>query len=203
MTGLADALLALLPLYGVWLIAAVTFLSCLAVPIPTSLVMLVAGGFSASGDMHLASVVMMALAGAILGDQVGFRLGRIGGGALLLRLRAAPSRAVFVDRASTLVSKRGGTGVFLSRWLVSPLGPWLNFVAGAANMGWLRFTLCAVAGEAVWVVIYVGLGYGFAGNILELSSLLGSASALLAGVAVLVALGLWLRRSLRLPAAEN
>jgi membrane protein DedA with SNARE-associated domain len=56
-----DALLAAVPTHGVWLVAAVTFLSCLALPMPASLVMLTAGGFAAAGDLDLWQVLGAAL----------------------------------------------------------------------------------------------------------------------------------------------
>ena len=74
-----DALLAAVPTHGVWLVAAVTFLSCLALPMPASLVMLTAGGFAAAGDLDLWQVLGAALVGAVLGDQLGYWAARLGG----------------------------------------------------------------------------------------------------------------------------
>ncbi|MFC2969057.1 DedA family protein [Acidimangrovimonas pyrenivorans] len=194
---MTEALLALVPEYGLWLLAATTFLSCLALPVPSSLMMLTAGGFTATGDLGLSSVLMAAYGGAVLGDQTGFALGRSGGGALFDRLRRAPRRAAVIAKAEALMRRRGSIGVFLSRWLFSPLGPWINFAAGAARMGWHRFTASGAAGEAVWVAVYVGLGRVFAGNIEAANDLLGSALGFLAAGALTVGLGLWLRHLLR------
>ena len=68
---MTEWLLELVPHYGTWLVAVVTFLSCLALPVPSSILMLAAGGFAASGDLMLWQVTGAALAGAILGDQIG------------------------------------------------------------------------------------------------------------------------------------
>ena len=75
---MTDWLLAAVPGYGPWLVAAVTFLSCLALPVPASLLMLAAGGFAAAGDLALWQVAGGALAGAVAGDQAGL-LGGAGG----------------------------------------------------------------------------------------------------------------------------
>ena len=72
-----------------------------------------------------------------------------------------------------------------------------DFAGGAARLDWGRFTRAGIAGEAVWVALYVGLGAAFADDILALADLLGSVSGLLAAVAVAAALGLWLRAALR------
>ena len=79
MADLTNWLLALVPTYGLWLLASVTFLACLALPVPCSILMLTAGGFVASGDLVLWQVLAAALSGAVLGDQIGYRIGLYGG----------------------------------------------------------------------------------------------------------------------------
>jgi membrane protein DedA with SNARE-associated domain len=193
---MTEAILALVPVYGLALIAVATFLSCLALPMPASLVMLSAGGFAAAGDLVLWQVAAAALLGAVLGDQAGYQLGRMGG--RLMAARApSPKRAALMARATAYLRDHGTWAVFLSRWLVSPLGPYVNFAGGAARLDRGRFTSAGVAGEAVWVALYVGLGAAFADDILALADLLGSASGLLAALAVAGALVLWLRAALR------
>ncbi len=194
---MTEDLIALVPLYGSWLIAVVTFLSCLAVPVPASLVMITAGGFVASGDLGPLQTLGAAAGGAILGDQTGYAIGRKGGRHLLARIGQSPARARVIDQATGLLRARGWLGVFLSRWLFSPLGPWLNLASGAAPLDWRVFTQAGIAGELLWVTIYVGLGWSFSAHILLLADLLGSASGFLAALAVAIGLGFWLRRALR------
>ena len=186
---MTDWLLALVPSYGLGLIAATTFLSCLALPIPASVIMLAAGGFSAAGDLDLAQVVLAALAGAVAGDQLGYALGRWGGARLVDRLAHSAKRGAVIAKAQAVMQARGGVAVFLTRWLFSPLGPYVNLIAGAARQGWLGFTLWAAAGEAVWCGLYVGMGRGFAGNLSAASDLLGSILGLVASLAAVVLLG--------------
>lgn len=192
---MTDALLALVPAWGIWLVGAGTFLSCLALPVPSSLIMLAAGGFAAAGDLVVWQVAAAAYAGALAGDQAGFAAGRFGGRVLLDRLRRQPARAAVLERAEGFVARRGGMAVFLSRWLMSPLGPYVNLLTGAAGLAWARFTLADAAGEAIWVAIYVGLGFAFADRIAALADLLGSLSGLLAAGAVAAGLGVWLFRT--------
>jgi membrane protein DedA with SNARE-associated domain len=194
---MTETLLALVPVWGVVLVLVSTYVSCLAIPVPTSVIMLGAGGFVASGDLSLAGVALGALGGAVAGDQTGYRIGRALGSGFLDRMRGHRRTGKTVEGALAILDQRGGTGVFLSRWLFSPLGPYVNFAAGAAEFPWKRFTLAGIAGEAVWVTIYVGLGYGFAGDIVELAGLLGNVSGFLAGLALLGGIGWWLARALR------
>jgi membrane protein DedA with SNARE-associated domain len=193
---MTEAILALVPVYGLALIAAATFLSCLALPIPSSLIMLSAGGFAAAGDLVLWQAGAAALAGAVLGDQAGYQIGRLGG-RLVAGRTPSPKRAALMAKATAYLRDRGAWAVFLSRWLVSPLGPYVNFAGGAAHVPWARFTRAGIAGEVIWVAVYVGLGAAFADDILALADLLGSASGLLAALAVAGALALWLRAALR------
>ena len=197
---MTDWLLGLVPQYGVWLLAACTFASCLAVPMPASILMLTAGGFVAAGDLSLATSVAGALGGAVAGDQAGYFGGRWGGGNLMDRLgkRAAP-----LAKATKMLATRGGIAVFLTRWLFSALGPYVNLAAGASRQPWPVFTLWGIAGEAVWVGLYVGLGYGFTGNLEAASTLAVDILGMLAAGAVAVGLGYWLVSTLRAEARKD
>lgn len=194
---MTDWLLALVPQYGLWLLAATTFCSCLALPFPASILMMTAGGFVAAGDLALLPTFAAAAGGGIAGDQLGFWAGRGIGTPLLARLRKDPARDKLLERAVAMMDRRGTVAVFLTRWLFSPLGPWVNLTAGSTGYGWHRFTAAGVAGEAVWAAVYVGMGYGFAGNITAASDMLGSVLGLLAAGAAMVILGLWLRNALK------
>ena len=194
---MTEWLLELVPQYGLWLLAVTTFCSCLALPFPASILMLTAGGFVAAGDLELVPTILAAALGGVAGDQVGFWAGRKIGGPLLLRVRQDPARDKLMERAVKMLETKGVFAVFLSRWLFSPLGPWVNLTAGSTGFGWRRFTLAGVAGEAVWAGLYVGMGYGFAGNIEAASEMLGSVLGFLAAGAVMIGLGLWLRSLLK------
>ena len=189
---MTDWLLALVPQYGLWLLAATTFLSCLALPFPASILMLTAGGFAAAGDLVLWQAFAAAAAGGIAGDQLGYWAGRGFGATVLSRLRRDPARDKLMAKADGMMERKGLVAVFLTRWLLSPLGPYVNLIAGSTRYGWGRFTLAGVAGEAVWAGLYVGTGYGFAGNVEAASEALGSGLGMVGGAGAVVALGYWL-----------
>ena len=186
--ALTEALLALVSDWGALALAVATFLSCLAVPVPTSVMMLAAGAFVATGDLELAPVLAFALAGAVLGDQAGFFLGRGLGARMRARLRRNGRRAGALRGAERALARHGVLAVFLSRWLFSPLGPYVNAAAGLARMPWVRFTAMSALGEGVWVALYTGLGFAFAGQLGRVADVLGNSvglvtSALVAGLA--------------------
>ncbi len=193
---MTDWLLALVPTYGLWLIAASTFASCVALPIPASILMLAAGGFVASGDLVLGQVILAALSGAVIGDQIGFWLGRRGGAALVDRLSGGP-RGRLIGKARSLIERRGALAVFFSRWLFSPLGPYINLIGGAMRQSWGSFTLWAILGEALWCMIYILAGRAAGGNLTAASDMLASVLGLVATGTVVAGLGWWLLRLAR------
>ncbi|MEE9429152.1 MAG: DedA family protein [Paracoccaceae bacterium] len=196
---MTDTLLALIPQYGVWLLASVTFLSCLAIPVPSSILMVAGGAFVAAGDMSLITTGLAAYAGAVLGDQTGFAIGRKGSGLIERMKKAGGQRKMLFERAAHFSDKWGGTSVFLSRWLLSPLGPYVNFIGGANGLNWSIFTIFSIAGEAVWVSLYTGLGYVFSDQIEMVADIAANLSGFLAAGVVAVLLG---RMALR-PHKEN
>lgn len=194
---MTDWIIDLLVGYGAPILMLVTFLSCLALPVPASLAMLAAGAFSASGDLSTVSVAAAAFAGAVLGDQAGYAVGRAARTPLLSRIEGRPKRAALYGRARRMIEDHGGVGIFLSRWLFSPLGPYANFAAGITHLARLRFTLWGAAGEAVWVAIYIGLGLAFSDDLAAAAEMAQDLGGLAAALAVLAIAGIWVSRSLR------
>ncbi len=204
---MSDTILALVVDYGVPIVFCVTFLSCLAVPVPSSLLMLAAGGFAATGDLSLAAVTLGAFCGAVLGDNTGYWIARRLGERAESWLVKEPKRAALRDRCVAYLDKRGGPSVFLTCWLFAPLGPSMNYVCGLSKFYWPRFVLWGMAGEVVWVSIYVGLGYTFADSIATLASVLANASGFVTAFGVVIGLGWWLMRAVQarrnqMPSAE-
>lgn len=181
--------------YGVPLLFCVTLLSCLALPVPSSLLMLASGGFAATGDLSLPAVAAAAFCGAVIGDNLGYWIARRLSVRLSHWLATNPKRAALRSRSENFMATWGGSSVFFSCWLVAPLGPYINYVSGLSHFSWPRFALWGIVGEVFWVAIYVGLGYAFADQIAEISGLLGNVSGFIAALVVAIGLGVWLLRA--------
>ena len=194
---MSDTILTFALQYSTYLMAVATFLTCLILPAPTSLVLLAAGAFAASGDLELIMIASAAFSGAVAGDQSGFAIGRWGQGWIDSIIEGQPKRRALVDSAYGFTQRWGSPGIFFSRWLVSPLGPYVNFLSGAARVNWSVFTFWSILGQAVWVAIYVGLGYLFAAQISALSEILSNLSGALAAGMVAGLLGLYLWNSMK------
>lgn len=191
---MTEYVLDLMTNYGVVILFVVTFLSCLCVPVPSSLLMLAGGSFAATGDLDATATVAAAYGGAVLGDNTGYALGRTFGERLTRWFAASPKRAKLRHNAHAYMQRRGGLSIFLSTWFVAPLGPYVNLLSGLTRYNWLTFALWAALGEVVWVGLYIGLGYGFSDQIIAIGSLLGNVSGLLVALLLVFVLGHWLWR---------
>ncbi|MBT8458531.1 MAG: DedA family protein [Boseongicola sp.] len=190
---MTETILDLMTRYGVFILFVVTFLSCLCVPIPSSLMMLAGGSFAATGDLNTVATVVAAFSGAVAGDNTGYLLARTFGTRLNGWLEAKPKRAKLRDSAKSYMDSKGPISIFLSCWLVAPLGPYVNLVSGVTRFNWARFAFWGALGEVFWVGIYIGLGYSFSDQIVTLASLLGNASGFIVALLGIFLLGriLW------------
>lgn len=197
MTG---QLLEFLTVYGLPAAALLLAIGQFGVPIPTSLALLTLGALAANGDADLTTAFIWALAGATLGDQAGFFAGRFVGQSAESRPGFLGSLARKARKAEPQLARWGGTGVFFTRWLFTPLGPAINIASGITGLSWASFTVWGTAGETLWVSIYIALGFSFGSNIETLAGILGNLSMALAMLALAGLLG-W-RLKLAVQAAQ-
>src|SRR5712672_1134787 len=136
---MTDQLLGALSQYGLPVLFAVIAIAAVGIPLPISMMLVAAGSFVELGEMKLWQVIVVASAGAVLGDQIGYGLGRWGGhrGASWLKHRRKGISQI--KKADAFTRRWGAAGIFFSRWLITPLGPWLNLTSGMAKYPWPRF----------------------------------------------------------------
>lgn len=196
---MSDYLLATLGVYGVPVLFVALLVGSAGVPLPASLLLVAAGSFVEQGELELWPVLALSAAGAILGDQIGYALGRWGGRRLTRRLGRLVGGEKRIEDAEEWLRRREGVGVFLSRWLLTPLGPVVNLTSGATRYPWPRFILYDVLGEALWVALYVLLGRFFSDRVQALSDLLGDLTWAVLGLVAAALLGVLVFRYLREP----
>jgi membrane protein DedA with SNARE-associated domain len=193
----SDQVLAWLALYGAPALFGILVVAAVGVPLPATLLLLAVGSFVAQGEMTLWQVLVMGSAGAIVGDQIGYCLGLGGGRRLVRRITARVGGTDRMKQAEAFANRWGGAGVFFSRWLVGPLGPWINLSSGVTAYPWPRFVLWDVLGEVLWVVLYVMLGRAFSDRVEGLAELLGNLTWVIVGAVASSILGWKLVQSLR------
>lgn len=156
---MTDTLSALVPQWGPLVLAVSAFLSCMMLPLPSSALLITAGTLGGAGHLYLPTIFLGATFGATLGDLTAFGLAH----RIAPRLEAMGGRrkAMF-QRARDFIAHRGMLAVFLSRWLITPLGPSINYVAGATSMSTSRFIAASLPGEFLWALTQLGIGYALA-----------------------------------------
>lgn len=187
--SITDQLLGALLVYGLPVLFGVILICSLGVPFPISLMLVAAGSFVEQGEMKLWQVIAVASAAAVLGDQIAYGLSRWGGRRLINRISRRVGAESKLKQAEALTKRWSGLGIFLSRWFITALGPWVNVVSGIAAYPWRRFLLWDLLGEALWVILYVGIGYAFSNRVQAIAEILGNLTWVTVGLIVTVILG--------------
>lgn len=171
--------------------------NCLGMPFPTSLLLMALGSFVGQGEMELWPLLFAGISGAVIGDQTGYFLGRLGGNLVLHRLTRRPRAARTFGKAEALVWRWGGPGIYFSRWLLSPLGPWVNLATGLARYPWPRFAIWDFLGLSTWIGLYFGLGLLFSRSVQSLADLTDNLTWMLLFTLLTLLIGWLLLRRLR------
>jgi len=108
-------------------------------------------------------VIAFAAMAAIVGDNVGYQLGKhLGRRALVRPGRLQPLRLRMLERSETFFARHGAKAVFLGRWITG-LRVWAAWLAGAGSMQWRTFVAWNALGGITWAIT-VGLTAYLLGN---------------------------------------
>ena len=178
----------LISLYGYAAVAGIVALESLGIPLPGETALIAAAVVAGSaGDMNIWLLIAAASAGAIVGDNIGFLIGRKLGFWLLVRYgHYAGIREKRIKLVRYLFLRYGGAVVFFGRF-VAVLRAWAAILAGTGGMSWPRFLLFNAAGGIVWAFLY-GLGGYYLGR--EVSRVAQPAAAAVAILAILAIAGM-------------
>jgi membrane protein DedA with SNARE-associated domain len=181
--------------YGYGAVALAVGIESVGVPFPGETALVAAAIYA--GTTHRLSILLVIAAaafGAIVGDNIGFWLGREFGFRLLLRYgHAIRMNERRIKLGQYLFRRHGGKVVFFGRF-VAILRALAAFLAGANRMTWPRFLLFNAAGGIVWATLYGGGAYLLGKQIDRLRGPVGIA-VLIVVLVVLVAWFIYLRRN--------
>ena len=188
-------LMHLLATYGYWAVLVFVAIESTGIPFPGETMLLVAAIYAGTThQLSLPLVIAAAATGAILGDNLGFWIGREGGYRLLRRygryIRLEERR---LKLGQYLFMRHGGKVVFFGRF-VAVLRAWAAFLAGTNRMPWPRFLFFNAAGGTVWATLYGLGGYLLGDNVHRLTGPVGTVALVLA-VLVIIAFLVFLRRN--------
>jgi membrane protein DedA with SNARE-associated domain len=169
------------------------FTESMGIPSPGETAIVTGAVLASQGDLSIELVILIAIAGAIIGDNIGFLIGRHGGRKLLERPGwGYDRRQQLLAYSDRFFEKHGSKAVFLGRWvaLVRVTAAWM---AGASGMRMRTFFLWNALGGITWAttVGIVGYALGRAGG--DAIGKIGVFGAVVGGLTI-VGLLIWNRR---------
>lgn len=185
----------LLATYGYWIVLLFVAIESIGIPFPGETMLLAAAIYAGTTHhLQIPLVIAAAAAGAILGDNIGFWVGREGGYRLLRRF----GHYIRLDERKLklgqyLFMRHGGKVVFFGRF-VAVLRAWAAFLAGTNRMPWSRFLFFNAAGGILWATIFGLGGYILGDNVHHFAGPFGTVAAVLAAIIIVVSL-IFLRRN--------
>jgi membrane-associated protein len=164
----------------------------MGIPVPGETALIAAALLAHRGDMDIVTLIAVAAAAAIVGDNIGFAIGRRFGRRLFLaRGPMYDQRHRVLELGEPFFAKHGPKAVFLGRW-VAGLRIASAWLAGMNKMPWPRFLFWNALGGICWATS-IGLGVYIAGHAFE--QVLGVGGIVAAGVVsgALVGVFVWKR----------
>lgn len=158
-------------------------------PIPATALVIAAGAFIAQGYFDFAGVAICVFFASLAGDFSGYFVSRRFGRDVFARiglgkvLRSARFRSV-----ESTFAKHAAMSVFLTRFLATGLGPGTNILAGLAKTPYWQFFSYAIAGEFLYVFLFLGLGYAFGDQWEAISAIAQDAGAIIMLSVILIGL---------------
>jgi membrane protein DedA with SNARE-associated domain len=156
----------LIATYGYAAVFLIVGAESVGIPMPGETTLILAALYAgATQHLNIAGVILAATVGAIIGDNIGYVLGRVGGYRLMRRYgRYVRINEHRVKIGRYLFDRHGGKVVFFGRF-VTILRAYAAFLAGTMKMAWPRFLFFNAAGGIAWALLY-GLGFYYFGSVL-------------------------------------
>jgi membrane protein DedA with SNARE-associated domain len=183
----------LISTYGYWIVGLIVGLESMGLPLPGETTLVLAALYSGSHhDVSIGAVIASAAMGAIVGDNVGFWLGREFGYRLLLRYgRYVGLSERRIKLGQYLFMRHGGKVVFFGRF-IPILRILAGVLAGINRMPWRRFLIANAAGGIIWSGVLGVSAYSFGKVLLRITGPM-TIVLLILGAAILVGFGLFIR----------
>jgi membrane protein DedA with SNARE-associated domain len=195
-SSLSTTLLNLFTTYGyAGIFLAMAIESC-CIPLPSELIMPLAGFLAFQNRLNLAGDTLAGALGCVAGSMVAYWIGATGGRALLLRY----GRYVLIshhdaDRADEFFARRGDITIFLTR-LMPIVRTFISLPAGIARMDFRKFVVYTFLGSLPWCFILAFAGYKLGEHWRDVGSTLHKYDALVV-VLFVILVGLFLYHHLR------
>jgi membrane protein DedA with SNARE-associated domain len=185
--------------YGLILLFGAVAIESAGIPVPGETALVTAAFLASQGHYSIVAVIAVAAAGAIVGDNIGYWIGREGGRKLLERwgpVRRYADKAL--PPAERFFQKHGAKAVFFGRFIafLRVTAAWL---AGISRMTWWRFLIWNAAGGILWAVAISLLAFEFgkaAGDAVSRYGLFAVAAIVVVALVGFVVMRFWKKRML-------
>jgi len=172
--------------YGaIFLVSVSESLAMVGLLVPGTFIMFGVGAIVATGSLDLATVLMLAMAGAIVGDGASYWLGHFYK-EKLASVRPFSSHPEMLEKAADFFHRHGGKSVLFGRF-VGPLRPVIPVVAGMLGMRPVHFAIVNVLSAIGWALVYILPGVFFGASL----AVAGAVSTRLAVLIFIVVAGIW------------
>ena len=129
------------------------------VPVPGESILIAAAAYAGAGRLNIVAVGVTGFVAAVIGDNIGYAIGRYGGRPLVLRWgRYVRLTAQRLDKAEASFQRHGPWIITIARF-VEGLRQVNGILAGISRLGWPRFAVFNALGAALWAGTWVSLGY--------------------------------------------
>ena len=205
--GIFASLAPVLDHWGYLAVAGFLVLEDFGVPVPGETILIAASVYAGAGRLNVVAVGIIGFLAAVAGDNIGFAIGHFGGRALALRW----GRYVFLtperlDKTEAFFERHGGKIIVVARF-IEGLRQANGIVAGITGMHWRRFLAFNALGAALWVGVWITIGYVSGNHITTIYNYITRYSlyVLIVLAALLVAYIAWhiLRHRRRKPAVAS
>ena len=196
--SISDALLNLFIITGyAGIIIAMAIESC-CIPLPSELIMPLAGFLAFQGRFNLGATALAGAVGCVVGSAIAYWIGAIGGRPLLLRY----GRYVLIserdaNRADVFFARYGDATIFATR-LMPIVRTFISLPAGIARMNFMKFTIYTFLGSLPWCFALALAGYKLGQHWQQVGSVLHKYDLLIA-VALVALVALFLYRHVQRP----
>jgi membrane protein DedA with SNARE-associated domain len=172
---------------GYWIVAAAVLLErsiFIGLIIPGDVVLALGGIYAAREQLALPWVVVAAVIAAIIGESIGYWLGRRYGAGLIARVPIVRRLTPRLDAAEEYFARHGGKTVAVGRFATAA-GAFIPFVAGVARMPYGRFLAVDAPAIIVWASGIATVGYVFGSNLDRVQRFLSRFGLITLGLLVL------------------
>jgi membrane protein DedA with SNARE-associated domain len=149
--------------YGYLAVAGLVLLEDFGVPVPGETVLILGAVYAGAGRLNVFLVALLGFLAAVLGDNIGFAIGHFGGRPLIERygryILLTPER---ITKTTAFFERHGGKIIIVARF-VEGLRQANGIIAGISGLHWAKFLIFNMIGAALWVGVWVSIGY-FSGS---------------------------------------